>query len=133
MERLIPLLLESLSASATFEDAAVATLRAVIDAATGVLNASPYARKGRILRGMVHLRPGDGYRRLVVEDTLRGDSKAASIGADPAPSCVPSATAWRWVATHRTSVAIDVNLGMVTLDSAGASPMSTDPEGAPFD
>ncbi|HMY18964.1 MAG TPA: sigma-54-dependent Fis family transcriptional regulator, partial [Polyangium sp.] len=51
-----------------FEDAALVILRAALETTAARLQASPFAKSGRVLRGMLHLRPGDGYRRLVVAD-----------------------------------------------------------------
>jgi hypothetical protein len=58
-------LVTGLHAARHFEQAALITLRALLLIAEQALEASPFARKGRILRGVVHLRPADAYRRLV--------------------------------------------------------------------
>ncbi len=78
---------------------------------------------------MVHLRPGDGYRRLVVVE----DPSASRGEALADPPCVPSATAWRWVSTHRRAVAIDVKLGTFDLDAAGSPGVIGTGDGARFD
>ncbi len=107
-------LLATLAAAPTFEEGATATLDALLALASEALAASPFAAKGRILRGMVHLRPDDGYRRLCVVE-----HEAPAVGT-PAPSCLPSATAWRWVAERGVPVAIDVNVGSVDVGATGA-------------
>ncbi|MFY0573359.1 hypothetical protein ACN28S_02415 [Cystobacter fuscus] len=56
--RLMTLLLESRS----FEEVAGATLRLMLEVAEQVLAASRYAGRSRIIRGMIHLRPEEGYR-----------------------------------------------------------------------
>src|SRR5262249_28320418 len=109
----------------TFEDAATATLRAMLDRANTALCASKYAQRGKLLRAMVHLRPEDGYRQLVV--LHEGTSQVAPVRLEdlsegPGSSTyLPSATAWRWVAAHQSAVAIDVTLGKVWPHSAGNS------------
>ena len=72
----------------TFEDAAHTMLRVMLDEANAALAASGFASRGRILRGMAHWRPGDGYRRLVLlDDTQRS--------GEPVINYLPSASAWR--------------------------------------
>src|SRR5262245_47055889 len=91
----------------------------MIAIAEGALLASAYGKTGRILRGMVHLRPADSYRRLwVVEHHADGVLQRA-------PSSLPSATAWRWVVEHRAPVAIDVHTGIIDVGATG----SLKPEG----
>ena len=53
----LPELLSALLSAPSFEDAAVATLRSMLAAAATEIAASPRERRGRVLRGMVHLRP----------------------------------------------------------------------------
>jgi DNA-binding NtrC family response regulator len=112
MERPASDLLTALLGATSFDEAARLTLRALLELATTQLAASPWAGAGRILRGIVHLRPADGYRRLLVVDAQPGED----AGAD---GIVPSASAWRWVAEHRCPVAVDTNLGAVKLFTGG--------------
>jgi DNA-binding NtrC family response regulator len=106
-------LLAILGRAATFDDAANAALRAILDAAADALRESPFAAQGKILRAMAHLRPDGGYRQLaVVEHAAEQDDEAAPGPAGGPPS-LPSATAWRWIAEHRAAVSIDVWLGVV--------------------
>jgi MoxR-like ATPase len=108
-----------LVAAANFEDAAASVLSAMIDIATQAIAAGRFSGRGKVMRGMVHLRPGDGYRRLLVveEGTRRavpvGSPAGAGSGDSGSGAYLPSATAWRWVAENRAPVSIDVNLGRV--------------------
>ncbi|WP_437670484.1 sigma-54-dependent transcriptional regulator [Sorangium sp. So ce131] len=72
---------------------------------------------------MVHLRPGDGYRRLLVVESRPDASKAS-------PTSMPSATAWRWISEHEAPVEIDVTLGTVDVGLTGAVALAHG-EGAP--
>ncbi|WP_394823107.1 sigma-54-dependent transcriptional regulator [Pendulispora albinea] len=58
---------------------------------------------------MVHLRPSDGYRQLVVLEV--GSDQA--VAPEPGSTRLPSMTAWRVVAKHRCAASIDVNLGRI--------------------
>lgn len=114
-------LVKRLASATTFEHAAGATLRATLDCAAEALRTSRFAADGRVLRAMVHLRPDDGYVRLV----------ALEAGAEERPGCrvgesahLPSATAWRWVTSKHAPVAVDVTLQLVTVlgDKGASSP-----------
>lgn len=96
----------------TFEEAAAVTLRPMLEVARVALAASPFAESGKIVRGMLHLRPDDGYRRLVVLEA--GGTSVSAVESNQ--HRLPSATAWRWVAERGQGVSIDVNLGRVQLD-----------------
>ncbi|MCC6557958.1 MAG: sigma-54-dependent Fis family transcriptional regulator [Polyangiaceae bacterium] len=108
-------LIAELGAATSFEGAAERVLPRMLDAAGRALAASAYADHGRILRAMVHVRPEGGYRRLAVLEhgKRRIEPAGTSPSEDPARAYVPSATAWRFVAEHRTPVAVDVHLGRV--------------------
>ncbi|MCU0681630.1 MAG: sigma 54-interacting transcriptional regulator [Polyangiaceae bacterium] len=110
-------LVASLRAATTFEEAATVTLRPMIDLATAALAASRFGATGKIVRGMIHLRPADGYRRLVVLEAGGG----AVTGVEASETRLPSTTAWRWVAEHKVAVSVDVNLGRVQIDRTNAS------------
>lgn len=117
-------LLAALRRAATFDEAAVATLRALLAVAGKALDESPFRERGRILRAMAHLRPDDGYRRLVVvEHPAEEEPESEPDPGDP-PSCIPSATAWRWIAEHRGAVSIDVQLRTVQPHAQGATPIA---------
>ena len=104
--------IDRLREARTFEVAAQATLREMLNAAHAAFEESRYATQGRILRGMVHLRPADGYQRLVV---LEHAPRRVGGGEGERAAHLPSATAWRWVARHQCAVSIDVLLGRVQL------------------
>lgn len=107
-ERLFTLL-ATLMRSTSFEQAAGATLRAMMDEAGRALAVSPYGDgpgKGVLVRGMVHLRPTEGYRRLAV---LEAGSDEVT-GRPGMKACLPSTTAWRLVAERGCAVSVDVGL-----------------------
>lgn len=104
----------SLRAAKYFEDAASVILYEALGVATAQLKASPFAKMGRVLRGMVHLRPADGYQRLVVVDEM-----PPKAGQTPSMH-LPSASAWRWVAQRVCPVAIEVPTGRVYALKNGA-------------
>ncbi len=95
--------------AATFEQAATSLGNVMLDVATEALEDSEFAERAQVLRVMVHVRPDDGYRKLTVIE-----HGADLDGPDePSISYVPSATAWRWVASHRSAVSIDAVIGRV--------------------
>lgn len=108
MDSLIAKLLAELTLAVSFEEAAASTLRTTLDVARNAMRTSAFAKKGRPLRGMVHVRPDDGYRRLAV--LQEPDRSGREL-----PSCAPSTTAWRFVVKHEATVVIDVTLGTVSL------------------
>ncbi|MEZ4301913.1 MAG: sigma 54-interacting transcriptional regulator [Polyangiaceae bacterium] len=121
---------EELHRAQCFEDAAEATLEAALHAATEALERSAYSSGGRILRAMLHLRPDDGYVRLVVlEMGERGPQKPCHVGD---ANHLPSATAWRWVKQLDSSIAVDVERMEVKSVSTGARAIATD-EPRPFE
>ncbi|HTE51618.1 MAG TPA: sigma 54-interacting transcriptional regulator [Kofleriaceae bacterium] len=96
-------LLPALMASSSFEEAAEVALKAVLAEAEAALADSAYASRGRLLRGMVYIHPGDGYRRLCGIEHRSG-APVDDIGY------FASAGVWRWIEEHRCSVSIDVQL-----------------------
>ncbi len=116
MDDALASLAASLVASSSFDDAAAAVGRAMLDSAESALEKSPYAARNRMLRAMVHLRPDDGYRRLAV---IEHDTEPRGPAPSGAPH-LPSATAWRWVASQRCAVSIDASLGRVQPHAPGA-------------
>jgi DNA-binding NtrC family response regulator len=121
LDRLLANLAASLRDAATFEDAASATLRPMLALAAEALAASRFAPSGRIVRAMLHLRPDDGYRQLVVLE-----AGASAIASPLVPLArMPSATTWRWVAEHQRALSVDVNVGRVQLEGGEpAAPIS---------
>jgi MoxR-like ATPase len=87
-----------------FEEAAKATLVAMLAAAEEGLGRSPLAGKGRLLRGVLHLRPDDSYQRLFGIEHPHGERMEGT-------GFLTSANVWRWVSEHRTSVSINVKTG----------------------
>jgi DNA-binding NtrC family response regulator len=87
-----------------FEDAAKVTLIAMLAAAEDQLARSPIASKGRLLRGVLHLRPDDSYQRLFGIEHPHGDHVEGT-------GYLTSANVWRWVSEHRTAVSINVKTG----------------------
>ncbi|MEZ4299954.1 MAG: sigma 54-interacting transcriptional regulator, partial [Polyangiaceae bacterium] len=123
---------EELHKAQCFEDAAEATLEAALRAVTEALDSSAFAGSGRILRAMLHLRPDDGYVRLVVlEMGERGPQKPCRVGD---ANHLPSATAWRWVKELDSSIAVDVECMEVTSVATGtrAPAIAVEPP-RPFD
>jgi DNA-binding NtrC family response regulator len=96
-------LLSALLVSGCFEDAAEVALKAVLAEAEAALADSAFAPHGRILRGMVCIHPGDGYRRLSGIEHRSG-ARVDDIGY------FASANVWRWIEEHLCSVSIDVRL-----------------------
>lgn len=128
MRDIILSLVTMLAQARCFEEAAEGVLAPVLRLCSEALSASPFHNVGRILRGMVHLRPADGYRRLVIveEPALRrGEPRARPAprraAEKPVPVFLPSATAWRWVAEHRCPVSIDVTTGKVWTHAGDAA------------
>ncbi len=115
----LPSLVTALQAARHFEQAASAVLRTVLLLGEKALETSPFAREGRLLRGVVHLRPEDAYRRLV---SLEWESLAASApgeeplqtGEEPQGALLASASAWRAVVEHGCALSIDVGLGTLS-------------------
>ncbi|WP_224364702.1 sigma-54-dependent transcriptional regulator [Hyalangium versicolor] len=109
-------LVTGLHAARHFEQAALLTLRALLLIAEEALEASRFARQGRILRGVVHLRPADAYRRLAAlereaAETCPPDEKSLLLADGPQVALLASASAWRAVVEHGCAVSIDVGLG----------------------
>jgi hypothetical protein len=88
----------------TFEAAAQTTLAAMLASAEQCLARGPLANRGRLLRGVVHLRPDDSYQRLFGIEHPGGEHVDGT-------GYLTSANVWRWVSETRTSVSIDVKTG----------------------
>ena len=102
-------LVRQMHGAETFQQAAMAALQPIVELAAASLAASPFATAGTIVRGVVHLRPDDGYRSLVVLEP-KGNAESAAAASQPRLS---SASAWRWVVEHGQPVTVDVNVGRV--------------------
>lgn len=106
----------ALHAARHFEQAALATLSSLLRMVEQALQASRYAGKGRLLRGVVHLRPADAYRRLVALEREALESQPTGqeslmLAEGPEASLLASASAWRAVVEHGCAVSIDVGQG----------------------
>ncbi|MEO8900514.1 MAG: sigma 54-interacting transcriptional regulator [Polyangiaceae bacterium] len=84
-----------------FEDAASALLQAMFACVDFAVAESPFAFRGRLLRGVLHLRPEGSYQRLFGLEHP-GDARVEGIGY------VTSGNVWTWIEEHRCSVSIDV-------------------------
>ncbi len=105
-------LVRNFASAPTFEVAADLALRAALQIAERALASSGYASTGRILRAMVHLRPDDGYVRLVALEAGADRKTGCQVGAG---AYLPSATAWRWLSKCKAAVAVDVTLQLATV------------------
>ncbi|HZI08204.1 MAG TPA: sigma 54-interacting transcriptional regulator, partial [Archangium sp.] len=115
-----------------FEEAATHTLRRMLEVAREAVASSRYAGKARLLRGLVHLRPGDAYRRLVSWEC--GAERVKPAVPEEGAALLTSATAWRSVVRYRCAVSIDVNLGSLEphAESAGVEADAALAEGGGF-
>jgi len=120
-----------------FDQAALVTLRSLLRIAEEALQASRFAGKGRLLRGVVHLRPADAYRRLAALEREALDSPSPeqeSLLLDDSPqvSLLASASAWRAVVEHGCAVSIDVGLGSMSPHQGPTRSLSAPSRVAPF-
>src|SRR5690242_15108146 len=118
-----------LVSSRHFEEAAIGTLRQMLLVVEQAVS-KRYGQRGRVLRGVIHLRPHDTYRRLVALEweharTEQVDLAALTTGAEA--NVLASATAWRSVSEHQCAVTIDVHSGTFRLLGRGAG----EPEARP--
>jgi len=108
--QLIVELIPSLMEAKTFEEAARATLSAMLRCVE-----TEVAPQGRLLRGVVHVRPEDSYRRLFGIEHPSGERVDGT-------GYLTSANIWRWVSEQRAAASIDVRAGTVrTWRGEGAS------------
>lgn len=108
--------LDEIGAASTFEAGAETTLRRLLEVAEGALAQSRFAGRGRLQRGILHLRPSGEYRQLLV---LEHDDSRFDVDRSFAP--LTSATAWRWMVEHKVAVSVDVARGLVS--PHGAAPV----------
>lgn len=112
----VALLVRNLASVSTFERAANATLHAALDLAEAALGQSPFARNGRIFRALVQLHPDDGDERLIALEAGAAPRRGGHIRGGPD---LPSATAWRSLATHHAPVTVDGTSQLVSLLRVG--------------
>jgi MoxR-like ATPase len=120
-------LMALLTEAGSFEEAASATLRLMLEVAEQALAASRHAGRGRLLRGIIHLRPEEGYRGLAVREA--GVEGTADATAGMETPLLASATAWQLVAERRCAISIDVVLGLLTPHLEGAAPVGESEQG----
>jgi DNA-binding NtrC family response regulator len=113
--------LAGLRTASLFEQAASRTLAAMLAEVSSVLAAGPWASRAKLARGMVHLRPSNGYRQLAVLEV--GSDEV--VAPQPGSTRLPSMTAWRLVAKYGCAAAIDVNFGRIEPHGAGARALET--------
>jgi transcriptional regulator with GAF, ATPase, and Fis domain len=95
-----PLIVRLLEAR-DFEQAAKMVLVAMLAAAEASFARKPLLGKGRLLRGVLHLRPDDNYQRLFGIEHPHGERVEGT-------GYLTSANVWRWVSEHRVAVSINV-------------------------
>jgi len=100
----LTLLVRRLVAATYFEDAATAILEIMFACVQSVLAGSSYASRGRLLRGVIHLRPAGSYQRLFgIECSTASHVEGTGY--------VASGSVWTWIEEHRCSISIDVERG----------------------
>lgn len=88
----------------SFEGAGRALLEATFERVDAALAGGPYVSLGRILRGVIHLRPDGSYQRLF------GLERATGLKVE-GTGYVTSGNVWSWIEDHRCSVSIDLRRG----------------------
>jgi DNA-binding NtrC family response regulator len=104
-------LVVALSKSADFEEAAARTLGSLMHLTEEAIGASRYKGRGKVLRGMVHLRPSGGYLRLAILEQGATEVQSAGNAGPKGGVSLVSASAWRSVVQHGRPVFIDASLG----------------------
>ncbi len=121
MQEVLSRVMAQLLAARDFEAAAAAMLGPMLELAGQELAASRYSQgRCRILRGVVHLRPGEGYRRLAVLEAGERAGPPRSGGLEENGPLFTSASLWRAVTEHRCAVSVDVRLGRLQPHAPGA-------------
>lgn len=95
-----------------FESASSFLLDALREAIVAALTAENLEREVHVLRGTIHYRPDDTYRRLWTREF-------ESAPTEPVVAQQPSLTAWRWVARRRCPVSIDVESRLLRVFEGG--------------
>ena len=93
--------IHELHSTSTFEQAA----ERLLDRALGCIGPE-LADTVTVLRGMVHLRPDDSYRGVVLRQVVEVETAGVQF--------MPSTTAWRWVVRAQGPVLLDVQRAQVT-------------------
>lgn len=101
-------LVHEMLVAGSFEQTAAGVLGSMFRAVEDALDSSPFAGKGRVLRGVVHLRPNGDYEHIYgVERST--DSPIAG------PGFVTPGSVWSWIAEHGCAVSIDVQRQALTV------------------
>ncbi len=117
-------LIEELWCAEGFEAGARVLLEAVLAQAEQAREQDPGSRAMRILRLMLHLRPGGSYEGLVI---LQAEGARDSTGESG--WLLPSATVWRHVHEHRQAVAVSLLMGTIRLVESGRRLRWSQPRG----
>ncbi|MGF1526402.1 MAG: sigma-54-dependent transcriptional regulator [Candidatus Competibacterales bacterium] len=107
MEQAIIAMVRQLRTASTFEEGCGALLSSLSKWVTAALADSPYCGQGHLCCAMVHLRPDESYRGLVVW------RPGAGLVLAPETSLLPSLTAWRLLKRHDCPLALDVHLARI--------------------
>ena len=105
----LSLIVRKLHRATNIYDAATEILKASMQAVHDVVAESRY-NTGRIQRSILHLRPDGSYRSIAVLE--EGENYAHSPSD---PSFLFSATAWKVLCAYRQAIAIDVQLGQMSI------------------
>ena len=101
-----PRILEALLDARDFEDAGRWLIRGMLELFGEALRRNDWADDAELLRGFVHLRPGEGYRGLVEWPEQPEPSSASAARA--------SATAWKALRRSPSPLWVDVEVGRFT-------------------
>ena len=96
-------LMDDLAAARSFAGAARTLLMALRGTLSGAVRADPLLRDAQLLRGVLHLRPDQGYQGLILQEWT--DKPADRLGAVRS-----SLTAWRELQRRRCPLLIDVDM-----------------------
>jgi DNA-binding NtrC family response regulator len=103
-DRTVASLVPRLLSASDFDAAAAAVLDVMLVSAEQALSQSRFDSRGRMLRGVMHLRPGGSYQRVIGLECA-GRTRVEGL------SYVTSGNVWRWIEQHRSSVSIDLHAG----------------------
>lgn len=111
--RLLSNFLNRLTAAASFEDAAETLLAAMFESIEGAfapdapVPGMPGGKRARVLRGVIHLRPGGTYQRIFGIEHATG-GRVEGLGY------LTSGNVWSWIEERLCSVSIDLARGSQT-------------------
>ena len=99
LEETLASLVKRLVGAVCFEEASTAVLQSMLSCADQALET--YRIRGKLLRGVVHLRPEGAYERLFGIEHATGQQVEGT-------GYLTSGNVWTWIQEHRCSVSIDV-------------------------